>query len=130
MIYKVFMNGTSIYESDGNVIILEPRLSQEVNTAGSFEFTMPAIHRSYDLPTLLTSEVEVYEGENMIFFGRPTEIELDIDLQKKSTVRADLLTLTILFRSHLLSIRLIESSFWDIWWRNTMRWFLRIGNSL
>ena len=83
MIYKVFMNGTSIYESDGNVIILEPRLSQEVNTAGSFEFTMPAIHRSYDLPTLLTSEVEVYEGENMIFFGRPTEIELDIDLQKK-----------------------------------------------
>lgn len=83
MIYKVIMNGTSIYESDGNVVILDPRLEQEINAAGSFEFMMPANHINYDLPTLLTPEVEVYEGDTMIFFGRPTEIELDIDLQKR-----------------------------------------------
>ena len=83
MIYRVLMNGTSIYESDGNVIILEPKLEQEINTAGSFEFTMPATHINYDLPTLLTPEVEVYEGDECIFFGRPTEIELDIELQKR-----------------------------------------------
>jgi len=83
MIYKVLMNGTSIYESDGNVVILEPKLEQEINTAGSFEFTMPANHVNYDLPTLLAPEVEVYEGESIIFFGRPTEIELDIEMQKR-----------------------------------------------
>lgn len=83
MIYKVLMNGVSIYESDGNVVILEPRLEQEVNTAGSFEFTMPANHIHYDMPSLLVPEVEVYEGDDMIFFGRPTEIEIDMDLQKK-----------------------------------------------
>ena len=83
MIYKVLMDGTSIYESDGNVVILDPRLEQEINAAGSFEFMMPVNHINYDLPTLLTPEVEVYEGESLIFFGRPTEIELDIELQKR-----------------------------------------------
>lgn len=83
MIYKVFLDDISIYESDGNVIILEPTLNQEINTAGSFEFTMPRTHINYDSPTLLSSEVEVYEGDTNIFFGRITEVEIDIDLQKK-----------------------------------------------
>lgn len=76
------MDGVSIYESDGQIILLEPKLEQEINTAGSFEFTMPASHIRYNLPTLLTPEVEVYEGNNLIFFGRPTEIEIDAEIQK------------------------------------------------
>ena len=83
MIYKVLMDGASIYESDGNVIILEPKLEQEINTAGSFEFVMPKTHMNYDLPSLLGPEIEVYEGNTLIFFGRPTEISFDIDLQKR-----------------------------------------------
>lgn len=82
MIYKVLMDGVSIYESDGQVMLLEPKLEQEINTAGSFEFTMPASHIHYDSPTLLTHEVEVYEGSDLIFFGRPTEIEIDAEVQK------------------------------------------------
>lgn len=82
MIYKVLMDGISIYESDGNVIILEPKLTQEVNAAGSFEFTMPYNHTQYDMPSLLVPEIEVYESDTLIFFGRPTEISSDIDLQK------------------------------------------------
>ena len=81
MIYKVLMDGRSIYESDGNVAILEPKLEQEVNTAGSFDFTVPRNHAFYDDVTLLTPEIEVYESDELIFFGRPTEIEMDIDLQ-------------------------------------------------
>lgn len=83
MIYKVLMDGVSIYESDGNVVILEPRLEQEVNTAGSFEFIMPKNHLSYDMPSLLIPEIEVYESDTLVFFGRPTEISVDIDLQKR-----------------------------------------------
>lgn len=82
MIYKVLMDGISIYESDGNVIILEPKLTQEVNAAGSFEFTMPYNHTQYNMPSLLVPEIEVYESDTLIFFGRPTEISSDIDLQK------------------------------------------------
>ena len=82
MIYKVLLDGTSVYESDGNVIIEEPHLSQEINTAGSFEFKIPPMNLYYDRPMLLTPEVEVYEGNNLIFFGRPTEIEMDMDLAK------------------------------------------------
>lgn len=81
MIYKVLMDGRSIYESDGNVAILEPKLEQEVNTAGSFDFTVPRNHAFYEDITLLTPELEVYESDELIFFGRPTEIEMDIDLQ-------------------------------------------------
>lgn len=83
MIYKVLMDGVSIYESDGNVVILEPKLDQEINTAGSFEFIMPRNHMNYDSPSLLVPEIEVYESDTLIFFGRPTEISLDIDLQKR-----------------------------------------------
>lgn len=83
MIYRVLMDGQTIYEEDGQIILLEPKLEQEINTAGSFEFTMPASHILYTLPTLLTHEVDVYEGDNLIFFGRPTEIEIDAEVQKR-----------------------------------------------
>jgi hypothetical protein len=82
VIYRVLVDGRSIYESDGDVIIIEPHVSTELNSAGSFEFKMPPIHRDYSIPKVLTSDVEVYEDDNLIFFGRPIDIDINFKNEK------------------------------------------------
>lgn len=75
MIYKVLLEGVDIYNVEQNIIILDPSLSMELNAAGSFSFTLPASHEQYNLPTLLTQTIEIYEKDDLIWFGRPVEIK-------------------------------------------------------
>lgn len=63
--------------------LLSPKLEIEVNTPGSLEFTMPPFHKYYDLITCMGCIIEVYEGEDIIWFGRPIEVEKDFYNQKK-----------------------------------------------
>lgn len=74
MIYRVLFNGVDIYGATPETTLLDPKLETELNSAGSFEFKLPPGHASYDVPTLLTSDVEVYEDDDLIWFGRPIEI--------------------------------------------------------
>jgi hypothetical protein len=82
MIYRVYIDDVSIYESNGDVIIVEPRVSTELNSAGSFEFKMPPNHAYWSMPKVLTQTVRVFEDDELVFFGRPTEIKLDFKNQK------------------------------------------------
>lgn len=84
MIYKVLLDGVGIYESDNNVVIIEPSLSTELNAAGNFEFTMPPWHDYYSRVKILKSFVEVFEADQSIFYGRVTpHIEIDWNNNKK-----------------------------------------------
>ncbi|MGO5292878.1 phage upper tail fiber protein [Bilifractor sp. LCP19S3_H10] len=84
MIYQVFMDGVSIFNYDyPDMVLLEPTLEMELNTSGSFDFTMPARHVFYDNVHLLTSDIEVYEGNHLLWFGRPIGIQTDYYRQKK-----------------------------------------------
>lgn len=83
MIYRVLFNGVDIYGPTPETTLLDPTMETELNAAGSLEFTLPPGHSFYDVPNLLTSDVEVYEDNDLIWFGRPISIETDWNNQKK-----------------------------------------------
>ncbi len=84
MIYRVKLDGNDILDyQDKRYVLLNPSLNLVLGGAGSFEFTVPPSHELYDDIHLLTSDVEVYEGEELIWFGRPIEIETDFYKQKR-----------------------------------------------
>ena len=78
MQYRVIMDGNDILNfQEKPYILLQPNLEVELNTAGSFDFTMPPCHMFYDDILPLTSTIEVYEDEDLLWFGRPVEIKTD-----------------------------------------------------
>lgn len=84
MIYRVRMDDQDIFNpQEKRYTLLLPRLSMELNTAGSFEFTMPPAHTFYDDVMPLVSIIEVYEDETMLWFGRPIEVSTDFYNQKR-----------------------------------------------
>lgn len=85
MIYTVYMDGLSIFGYTNDLVLVSPSLDIELNAAGSFTFKMPKSHIYYDLPSYMTSDVEVYEDGELIWFGRVTEID-DQDMNKDKTV--------------------------------------------
>lgn len=84
MIYRVLMNEQDIFNpQERPYALIEPHLSMELNTAGSFEFTMHPSHPFYDSVNAFTSMIEVFESEVLLWFGRPIEITTDFYNQKK-----------------------------------------------
>ena len=84
MIYRVILDGSDLLDyEDKNHVLLSPQLNTEMNTAGSFEFTMPPGHALYDGVQPLLSTVEVLEDGEMIWFGRPVEIKTDFWKQRQ-----------------------------------------------
>lgn len=82
-IYRVLLDGEDIFDlSKQDLVLVNPNLTTELNTAGSFEFTLPPIHRAYDSVLPLTSTVEVYEDDSLLWYGRPVEIQKDYFMQK------------------------------------------------
>lgn len=93
MIFDVTWDDESIY-SEGYELI-SPVVNMELNSAGSFEFTIPPHHKFYSyigVGDVLCHTVKVYEGnpndpwreEKMIIFeGRPVEISIDFYKRKK-----------------------------------------------
>lgn len=85
MIYKVIVstgkygNGTtSIYNpSKENMLLLNPRLSLNLNEPGTFEFTIPPTNRGYNAVHVRTSTIDVVENGKIIWTGRPVSVEYD-----------------------------------------------------
>lgn len=84
MIYRVLADGVSIFDYDRpDMVLLDPVLETEANVSGSLDFTMPSGHVFYNNIMMLNTDIEVYEGDNLIWFGRPIEIDTDYYRQKK-----------------------------------------------
>lgn len=83
MVYRVLADGIDIFGSDTESSLLSPSLEMELNSAGSLEFTLPPDHPSYDDISLMQTEIDVYEDDDLIFFGRPAEVGIDWNKQKK-----------------------------------------------
>lgn len=78
MQYRVIMDGNDILNfQEKSYILLHPSLEIELNTAGSFDFTIPPCHMFYADIHPLISTIEVYEDEDLLWFGRPVEIKTD-----------------------------------------------------
>lgn len=83
MVYRVLADGIDIFGSDTESSLLSPSLETELNSAGSLDFTLPPDHPSYDDISLMQTEIDVYEDDELIFFGRPAEVSIDWNKQKK-----------------------------------------------
>ncbi len=83
MIYRVVLDGVDILDyEEPRKVLLSPKLDTELNTAGSFEFTMPPDHERYNAVRPLLSTVEIYEDGDLIWFGRPLEVKTDFWKQR------------------------------------------------
>ena len=78
MIYRVKLDGNDILNfQEKPYVLLSPSLEISINEAGSFTFTLPPCHMFYDEVKPFLSTVEVYEDDDLLWFGRPVEIFTD-----------------------------------------------------
>lgn len=84
MIYRILADGIPIFDYDyPDMVLLNPVLETEVNVSGSLDFIMPARHVFYNNIMMLNTDLDVYEGDKLIWFGRPIEIKTDFYRQKQ-----------------------------------------------
>lgn len=76
MIYRVVLDDLyDLHTSDINCMLLNPSLELEMNSAGSFNFTLPPTHPYWDSIEILKSTIDVYEDDDLIFTGRVANID-------------------------------------------------------
>lgn len=86
--YMVYVDDQLVYSSDMAVdetAIAEPKLSLEVNTAGSFEFVIHPTHYLYNSINKMKSIVKVLWDGQEVFYGRVLETEVSMYLEKRVT---------------------------------------------
>ena len=70
--------------------VFSPKLTVELNKAGSLEFTMPPSHNSYNDISKLKSVVTVFQNGEELFRGRVLHDEKDFYKQKKTYCEGEL----------------------------------------
>jgi hypothetical protein len=98
MIYRILYNKQEIYGPDLDQAVLNPVLEVELNSAGKLEFTLPVTRSTTIDPEtgekeypddiwktiqVFSGEIEVWEEDDCIFYGRPLQIIRDWNNQKK-----------------------------------------------
>lgn len=83
MIYRIELDGNNIYGTQSDLSLVSPSVSIELNSAGSSHFTMPKGHKYYETPNLLSSDIDIYENDVLIWYGRVLEINMSMDLNKE-----------------------------------------------
>lgn len=88
MSYRITMNGELFCSSQiENTAILDPKVSLEVNKAGSLTFTILPDHPCYDTIEIRHSIFDVYQNDELIFEGIP--VSEDIDFYNRKTVTCE-----------------------------------------
>lgn len=80
--YTATIDGAELYGPD-DLQLIQPKLTQKDNAAGSFEFTIAPDHPAYGSIDLMTSEIAVFENGAEIWAGRPVEAKKDFYNQIK-----------------------------------------------
>lgn len=84
MMYRVLLDDVDILNNDYlETGLINPVVEMELNSAGTFEFTIPYTNLFYNNIKLMLSRITVYEGDEIIFYGRPSEISIDWMKNKK-----------------------------------------------
>ena len=88
MIYRIVVcngngPGIDIYGPDAEMAVLNPHLEIELNSAGSLEFTLPVENINWNIPNVFQNEIEVWEDDKIIWFGRPLQIIRDWNNQRR-----------------------------------------------
>lgn len=88
MMYRITYNGIEIYGPSLDMAVLNPVLETELNAAGTLTFTLPITRNDghdaiWESIQVFRGEVQVWEGDDCIWFGRPLQIVRDWNNQKK-----------------------------------------------
>ena len=96
MIYRIVCDGMELYGPNIEQSVISPHLEIELNAAGTLEFTLPVVmdrdetyerswvnHDIWDQPQIFKSEIEVWEEDKIIWFGRPLQITRDWNNQRR-----------------------------------------------
>lgn len=80
MRYRVYANNIRFFDTEiDELAIINPILTQEVNKAGSFSFTVPSTHPYIDQIEALTTSIGIFylessENEHFLFCGNCTKV--------------------------------------------------------
>ena len=89
--YRVLCDGVPIYDPrHEELVLIDPKLTLELNTAGSFACKIPPGHPQYDKPQEITSRITVYQDDTILFQGRITSVSLDFYNRKTITCEGEL----------------------------------------
>lgn len=89
--FKILCDNTTICNSQiENSAIINPVITEQANTCGTFSFTLPPTHSHYDDFNQRQSIVEVYEDDELTFRGICTAISIDFWKQKTITCEGEL----------------------------------------
>lgn len=78
--YKIYADDILIYDdtsSDPYLKVVSPKLTMEVNAAGSLSITIPPGNAGYDTISLMTTDISVTKDGEEIWFGRVLQEEKD-----------------------------------------------------
>lgn len=87
MIYRVVLDGNDIYGNYPELTLLSPKVDIKLNEAGTCDFVMPYNHKYYDASHILTSDVEIYEDDDLIWYGRV--LENAVAMNKNKTISCE-----------------------------------------
>lgn len=91
--YRIYADGELLHDpqlvSEG-CGVLSPKVTKELNKAGSLQFVMPPNNNSYDSINTLSSMITVYNDDKEIFRGRVLNDEKDFYNQKNVYCEGDL----------------------------------------
>lgn len=83
MIYEVYIDGKLLYYPDDlEYAILNSKLDQALNDAGTFEFDIPATNPLYNAIENRRSMVQILKDNEEIFYGEVRETEENLDMTK------------------------------------------------
>lgn len=76
--YRVLCDGKVLHDiRDEEYMLLEPKVSLELNKTGNFDFSILPRHPNADVINKLKSKIEVYEDSELLFSGRSLTNEID-----------------------------------------------------
>lgn len=89
--YQVLCDNLPLYDlRDENLVLTNPKVGLEENSAGSFTFTILPTHPYYDSIQKMKSVIQVMDNEDEIFCGRVVDEEIDFYNRKKVTCEGEL----------------------------------------
>lgn len=84
MIYTIKCDSNVIYDSRGEELACENvRVTLEVNSAGSLQFTLPPTHPYIDSIQIMKSTLQVFRDGEELWRGRPTEVTITFNGKKE-----------------------------------------------
>ena len=78
--FRVFCDDAVIYDDtlyEDDFKLVDPVVSFEINSSGSFKMTVPSTNRGYDLIKRVVSTIRVTQDENTIWIGRVMQEDID-----------------------------------------------------